>query len=70
VQRGAAPGAFDRLLGSRLGAGAVTQLASGVDGVLVGLLGQHVRATPLDEVVGGIKPLNPRMVELAGVLAS
>ena len=70
VQRGAAPGAFDRLLGSRLGAGAVAQLASGAEGVLVGLLDHHVRATPLSEVVGGTKSVDPAMVELADVLAT
>lgn len=70
VQRGAAPGAFDRLLGSRLGAGAVEQLAAGNHGVLVGLVGGQVTATALTDVVGGIKPLDPGMLELAKVLAS
>lgn len=70
VQRGAAPGAFDRVLGSRLGAGAVERLAAGHHGVLVGLLGQQVRATSLEEIVGGTKALDPGTLELAQVLAS
>lgn len=70
VQRGAAPGAFDRVLGSRLGAGAVAQLAAGNEGVLVGLIGQQVSATPLSEVVGGTKAVDPAMLELARVLAT
>lgn len=69
VQRGAAPGAFDRILGSRLGAGAVEQLANGNDGVLVGLIDHHVTATPLADVVGGTKSVDPAMLELAKVLA-
>lgn len=70
VQRGAAPGAFDRVLGSRLGAGAVAQLAGGNDGVLVGLIGQQVSATPLADVVGGTKAVDPALLELARVLAT
>ncbi len=69
VQRGVAPGAFDRLLGTRLGAAAVEQLAGGVHGVLVGQIGGRVGATPLDEVVGRTKPLDLDLLELAQVLA-
>ncbi len=70
VQRGAAPGAFDRILGSRLGGGAVEQLAAGTHGVLVGLLGSRVGTTPLVDVVGRVKPLDPDTLALARVLAS
>lgn len=69
VQRGGAPGAFDRLLGSRLGAAAVGQLAAGVSGVLVGLLRGDVVPTPLPEVVANRKRLDPALLELARVLA-
>lgn len=68
VQRGAAPGAFDRVLGSRLGAGAVQQLSEGSSGMLVGLLGQRVGTTPLEDVVGDIKPLDPTLLALSEVL--
>ena len=47
VQRGGAPGAFDRLLGTRLGAAATEQLAAGGQGVLMGLLKGEIAATPL-----------------------
>ncbi len=70
VQRGAAPGAFDRMLGSRLGAGAVERLAEGEHGVLVGLLGRRVATTPLAEVIGGTKSVDPALLELADTLAS
>jgi 6-phosphofructokinase 1 len=69
VQRGAAPGAFDRLLATRLGAGAVERLARGEHGVLVGLLKGEIAATPLDEVVVGKKPLDAKLLDLARVLA-
>ena len=69
VQRGGIPGAFDRLLATRLGAAAVAQLAQGRHGVLLGLLGGEIRPTPLDEVVSHHKPLDLELFELARVLA-
>lgn len=70
VQRGGAPGAFDRLLATRLGAAAVERLCRGEHGVLVGLLQGKVAATPLVEVVANRKPLDLSLFELARVLAS
>jgi 6-phosphofructokinase 1 len=69
VQRGGAPGAFDRLLGTRLGAGAVECLARGESGKVVGLVGNEVAATPYGDVVGRQKPLDPALFELARVMA-
>jgi 6-phosphofructokinase 1 len=69
VQRGGAPDAFDRLLATRLGAGAVECLAKGEQGMLVGLLKGEVATTPLDEVVARRKLLDPNLLDLARVLA-
>jgi len=69
VQRGGAPGAFDRLLGTKLGAGAVEALARGEHGVLVGQIKGEVVTTPLSEVAGRKKPIDPKLFELAKVLA-
>lgn len=69
VQRGGAPGSFDRLLGSRLGAAATEQLAGGVHGILLGLLKGEIAATPLAVVAANRKPLDFRLLELARVLA-
>jgi 6-phosphofructokinase 1 len=69
VQRGGAPGAFDRLLATRLGAAATEHLARGEHGVLVGLRKGEIAATPLAEVVASKKTLDLRLLELAGVLA-
>ncbi|MCG3159102.1 MAG: ATP-dependent 6-phosphofructokinase [Acidobacteria bacterium] len=69
VQRGGAPGAFDRLLATRLAAAATERLARGEYGVLVGLLDGKIAATPLDEVVANRKTLDPGLLELAGILA-
>ena len=68
VQRGGAPTAYDRLLATRLGAGAIAALAHQEHGVLVGMLAGRVTATPLAEVVGIQKPIDPELFELARIL--
>lgn len=69
VQRGGQPGAFDRILATRLAAKAVDCMANGEYGVLIGHIKGENRATPLSEVAGRHKPLDPNLYELARVLA-
>jgi 6-phosphofructokinase 1 len=69
VQRGGSPGAFDRILATRLGAEAARLLAKGQAGILVGWQSSEPRATPYPEVVGKHKPLDLRLFELADILA-
>lgn len=68
VQRGGAPTAFDRILATRLGAGAVSALANGEESVLVGMLKGSVTTTPLSKVVGVQKSIDPELPLLARVL--
>ncbi|MER3545709.1 MAG: 6-phosphofructokinase [Chloroflexota bacterium] len=70
VQRGGAPTAYDRLLATRLGAGAVAALARSEAGVLVGMVRGRVATTPLTEVVGVQKSIDPELFALARVLES
>jgi 6-phosphofructokinase 1 len=69
VQRGAIPTCADRLLATRLGSEAVEQMIAGNFGVLVGTHSGQVVTTPLDEVVNGIKPLDPWFLKHADMLA-
>ena len=69
VQRGGVPCAFDRLMATRLGAAAVEHIASGECGVLLGICGGRVTATPLSQIVQAAKPLDPELIRLAQVLA-
>jgi 6-phosphofructokinase 1 len=69
VQRGGAPGAFDRLLATRLGAAAVDAIRRGQSGVLLGLQNGEIGTTPLSDVAHHKKPLDLSLLELARVLA-
>lgn len=69
VQRGGSPSAFDRLLATRLGAAAVRQLVQGASGVMVGLIGNKIQTTDLEEVTKRRKELDLTFYEMAEVLA-
>jgi 6-phosphofructokinase 1 len=69
VVRGAPPTAFDRILGTRLGVGAVKALNDGEYGVLVGYVHGQVVRTPLGEIAGKTKPIRSELLELARILA-
>jgi 6-phosphofructokinase 1 len=68
VQRGGAPTAYDRILATRLGAGAIAALANGEENVLVGMLKGAVTATPLADIVGVQKKIDPDLLLLARAL--
>lgn len=69
VQRGGTPGAFDRLLATRMGAAATGHIAREEFGVLVGLIGGQMSANPLADIAGKAKALDPDLLNLATVLA-
>jgi 6-phosphofructokinase 1 len=69
VQRGGIPTAYDRLLATRLGAGAVAALDRGETGVLVGMINGHVTTTPYTDVAGRTKPIDADLWSLAHILA-
>ena len=65
VQRGGTPTAFDRLLASQLGAGAVDCIVRKEFGVLVGWINGHVKTTLLADVAGKIKEIDLSYFKLA-----
>jgi 6-phosphofructokinase 1 len=69
VQRGGTPTVFDRLLATRLGAASVEALENGRHGILIGLVNNQIRETPLQEVVSNRKVLDLSLLELARVLS-
>lgn len=69
VQRGGAPGAFDRLLATRFGVAAVEQLEKKNYGVLIGLLKGEVAATSFAQITKNKKTLDTKLLEVAKILA-
>ncbi|MBI2940580.1 MAG: 6-phosphofructokinase [Chloroflexi bacterium] len=69
VQRGGSPTAFDRLLATRLGIAAVEHLQAGRSGVMVGLRGNVIGATPLVEVINTCRSVDRQFYEVARILA-
>jgi 6-phosphofructokinase 1 len=68
VQRGGAPGAYDRLLATRLGAAATDCLLAGEQGVLVGMMSGKITATPFAQVVANTKKIDLDLLKLAHIL--
>ncbi len=69
VQRGGPPTAQDRLLASKLGAGAVRTLVEGRTGVMVGLMNGKVVETPFEQTWRNDKALDTDLLYLMKVLA-
>ncbi|HTT05777.1 MAG TPA: ATP-dependent 6-phosphofructokinase [Steroidobacteraceae bacterium] len=69
VQRGGAPGVFDRMLATTLGVAAVEAVVEGRFGVLVGMRAGLPVRTELAEVAGRSRPADLRLLELARRMA-
>ncbi len=68
VQRGGNPGAFDRILGTRLGSAAVEYLIKEQPGVLAALKQGEIKSIPLEEVVSNSKNLDLSLFHLAKIM--
>jgi 6-phosphofructokinase 1 len=68
VQRGGAPSAYDRILGTRLGAAAIEGLLNGKSGHVAGILGGAIAYTPLEDAVCEQRRIDDRLYELAGIM--
>ena len=69
IQRGGTPGAFDRILATRLGANAADRLIGGECGILIGLKGGEVSSARLSDVARKTKIPDVRILELIHRLA-
>ncbi len=67
LQRGGSPTAFDRILSTRYGVGAVNLVAEGKFGRMVCLKGQSIDSVPLEEAVGELRkvPVDGELVRVA-----
>ncbi len=69
IQRGGKPSAYDRLLGSRLGSGAVIELLEGETNKMVGLVSNELVLTSFAEAIGKRKQVDRSLLKLATILA-
>ncbi len=69
LQRGGSPSAFDRILGSRLGFAAVNCLIAGETQKMVGLRGNEVRSTPLEDALHHQFKLEEDLMQLSEILS-
>jgi len=69
IQRGGTPGAYDRMLGTMLGASAVEMACEGRFGVLVGWREGRPATTRLAEVAGKFRPADSRLIDLSRELS-
>lgn len=68
IQRGGAPTARDRVLASRLGAAAVKVLQEGHSEVMVGVVNNALKITPMRVAISKKKELDHTLIELAKIL--
>ena len=69
IQRGGSPTAGDRVLASRLGVGATEALLDGHSSVMVGLVNNEVKLTPLRNVWGRKKSIDYDLLKLTQILS-
>lgn len=69
LQRGGSPSAFDRVLSSILGFGAVEALLEGKSGVMVGIKNNHIHYTPFKEAISKSKTFGKDLLRMAHILA-
>lgn len=68
IQRGGSPTARDRVLASRLGAAAIRAIKEGHSEVMVGIVNNTIKITPLKMTFGKRKEINFELLELAKTL--
>lgn len=70
IQRGGSPTAYDRILGSRLGAAAVDGLLAGRKNVMAGIIHNDVVYTPFRDTLIKQKPIHPDLLRLSEILST
>jgi len=60
TQRGGEPCAYDRVLSTRIGAGAAEAIIDGEYGVMIGIVNGKIKRVPLEECAGKLKMVNPK----------
>lgn len=67
IQRGGSPTAYDRVLASKLGYGAVNALLAGEKNKMAGLINNKICLTPFIDAIQQKKPLNPDLLNMIDI---
>ena len=70
IQRGGIPTAYDRILASRLGLGAVEGLMNGQKNMMVGIINNELVYTPFRDTIRLPKPINEDMLRMVEILST
>jgi ATP-dependent phosphofructokinase / diphosphate-dependent phosphofructokinase len=65
IQRGGSPTAFDRMLATRYGVGAIDLVHQGEFGNIVVLRGNHIQSIPIAEAISKISNVSPELIDVA-----
>ena len=69
IQRGGSPSAYDRVLASQLGAGAINYLLQGEKDVMVGLINKELVLTPFEQTIKRNNKVHKDLLDLAEILS-
>ena len=69
LQRGGSPSAYDRILASRLGVGAIQALKEGQRNVMIGIRNDEVVYVPFTNAVKSDKPIKKELIDVLGILS-
>ncbi len=69
LQRGGSPSAYDRILASRLGVGAIEALMQGQRNIMIGIRNDEVVYVPFSEAVNREKPVGMELIKVLNELS-
>ena len=69
IQRGGIPTAYDRILASRLGLGALEGLMNGEKNVMAGIVNNELVYTPFRDTIRLPKPINEDLLRMVKILS-
>jgi len=68
IQRGGSPSAFDRVLATRYGVGAIDMVHKGVFGCMAALRGTEIVSVPLEEAINKTRLVDQNLIDVASSL--
>ena len=69
LQRGGSPSARDRILSSRLGAGAINAILDGQRNVMIGIRNDEIVYVPFTDAIKKVKPINKDLITVLDELS-